>query len=207
MLYLCFYVPTEYLRTVYFVIHFTFRQLVLHFTKIHFCSNFLTMLTLSQQALVFTCLQYKSFENTAGKGEIAREEQFLLVPQCFLPISKPFGHFHQIWNSHLQTLSVWEQVKLRQFTKKAIKYFNNPGKKGFLEIIQAVGKYMIFSYFKIFSTHSFLLLVKLAFGERDIVVTMIVRCMCVRQCMPACVCLSNQICTDHDFYNCGWISK
>ena len=24
-----------------------------------------------KQALVFTCLQYKSFENTAGKGEIA----------------------------------------------------------------------------------------------------------------------------------------
>ena len=31
-----------------------------------------------KQALVFTCLQYKSFENTVGKGEIARYEQFLL---------------------------------------------------------------------------------------------------------------------------------
>ena len=29
------------------------------------------------------CLQYKSFENTVGKGEIARYEQFLLFPQCF----------------------------------------------------------------------------------------------------------------------------
>ena len=38
------------------------------------------------QALVFTCLQYKSFENTVGKGEIARNEQFLLFPQCFLLI-------------------------------------------------------------------------------------------------------------------------
>ena len=27
------------------------------------------------------CLQYKSFENTVGKGEIARKEQFLLFPQ------------------------------------------------------------------------------------------------------------------------------
>ena len=27
----------------------------------------------------------KPFENTAGKGEIARNEQFLLFPQCFLP--------------------------------------------------------------------------------------------------------------------------
>ena len=25
----------------------------------------------------------KSFENTVGKGEIARNEQFLLFPQCF----------------------------------------------------------------------------------------------------------------------------
>ena len=33
--------------------------------------------------LVFTGLQYNSFENTAGKGEIARNEQFLLFPQCF----------------------------------------------------------------------------------------------------------------------------
>ena len=29
------------------------------------------------------CLQYKSFENTVGKGEIACKEQFLLFLQCF----------------------------------------------------------------------------------------------------------------------------
>ena len=39
----------------------------------------------SKQALVFTCLQYKSFENTVEKGEIALYEQFLLFPQCFRP--------------------------------------------------------------------------------------------------------------------------
>ena len=33
------------------------------------------------------CLQYKSFENTVEKGEIA---------QCFLTILKTFCHFHQI---------------------------------------------------------------------------------------------------------------
>ena len=38
----------------------------------------------SLSILTFTCLQYKSFENTVGKGEIARNEQFLLFPQCFL---------------------------------------------------------------------------------------------------------------------------
>ena len=34
------------------------------------------------------CLQYKSFENTAGKGEIARNEQFLLSHNIFNPFEK-----------------------------------------------------------------------------------------------------------------------
>ena len=46
-----------------------------------------------EQALVFTRLQYRSFENTGGKGEIARNEQFLLFPQCFLSIGRTFFHF------------------------------------------------------------------------------------------------------------------
>ena len=61
--------------------------------------------------MVFTCLQYKFFENTAGKGEIARNEQFLLFPQCFPAIWRTFYHFHQIWNCRLQTLSVWKCLK------------------------------------------------------------------------------------------------
>ena len=36
-----------------------------------------------KQALVFTCLQYKSFENTEGKGEIAPNKQFLFFPTVF----------------------------------------------------------------------------------------------------------------------------
>ena len=32
---------------------------------------------------LFMCLQYKSNENTVGKGEIARIEQFLPFPMCF----------------------------------------------------------------------------------------------------------------------------
>ena len=35
---------------------------------------------------LLTPLGNKHFENTVGKGEIARNEQFLLFPQCFLPI-------------------------------------------------------------------------------------------------------------------------
>ena len=49
----------------------------------------------AKQALVFICLKYKSFENTVGKGEIAHNEQFLLVPLCFLSFCKTFIHFHQ----------------------------------------------------------------------------------------------------------------
>ena len=49
-----------------------------------------------KQALVFTCLQYKSFENAVGKREIAYNEQFLLLPQCFSASWRPFCHFHQI---------------------------------------------------------------------------------------------------------------
>ena len=36
-----------------------------------------------EQNVVFTCLQYKSFENTVGKEEIACKEQFLLFPTVF----------------------------------------------------------------------------------------------------------------------------
>ena len=38
-----------------------------------------------KQTNVFMCLLYKSFENTVGKGDIARNEQCLLFPQRFLP--------------------------------------------------------------------------------------------------------------------------
>ena len=41
------------------------------------------------------CLHYKFFENTVGKGEIARNEQFLLFPQCFQPILGTYSQFHQ----------------------------------------------------------------------------------------------------------------
>ena len=47
-----------------------------------------------KQALAFTCLQDKSFENTVGKGETAHNEQFLLFPTVFLPILRVFCHFH-----------------------------------------------------------------------------------------------------------------
>ena len=42
-----------------------------------------------------------SLLKTLGKGEIAHNEQFLLFPQCFLPIWIAFCHFRQIWNCRL----------------------------------------------------------------------------------------------------------
>ena len=43
-------------------------------------------LTLSQTSPGFYVSAIKSFENTVEKGEIARYEQFLLLPQFFLPV-------------------------------------------------------------------------------------------------------------------------
>ena len=38
---------------------------------------------LSETSPSFPCLHYKSFENSVGKGEIARNEQFLFFPAVF----------------------------------------------------------------------------------------------------------------------------
>ena len=69
--------------------------------------------------MVFICLQYKPFENTVGKGEIARNEQFLLFPQCFLPawcfLPSIFIKFEivvckTLWVWKSQKYVVWERV-------------------------------------------------------------------------------------------------
>ena len=77
--------------------HSVFKRLVSQGRqKVSLCVNGLTaptgqtvkatILTLfPKQTLVFTCLQQKSFENTVGKGEIARKEQFLLSHSVFYP--------------------------------------------------------------------------------------------------------------------------
>ena len=57
------------------------------------------------------CLQWKSFENTVGKGEIARKQQFLLFSQYFLTFRITFSYVYQISNCRLQTLSVWKSLK------------------------------------------------------------------------------------------------
>ena len=62
-------------------------DVLLCMTVSHRCINPL------EQALVFTCLWYESFENTVGKGEIAHNEQFLIYPQCFLRAYRTLCNF------------------------------------------------------------------------------------------------------------------
>ena len=50
-----------------------------------------------------------------GKGEIARNKQFFLFPHCFLTFWITFSQLYQIWNCRLQTLVVWERVKMMRF--------------------------------------------------------------------------------------------
>ena len=64
-----------------------------------------------KQALVFTCLQYTSFENTVGKGEIARNEQYLLFPQCFLSFMRLFCPLDQIQNCRQRSFTFWKSLK------------------------------------------------------------------------------------------------
>ena len=72
----------------------------------------LIWLTLPQTSSGFLCVCSASLLSTLwGKGEIARYEQFLLCPQCFLPIWRTFYHFHQIQICGLQTLSVWKSLR------------------------------------------------------------------------------------------------
>ena len=54
----------------------------------------------------------QSFENTVGKGEITRNEQFLLFSQCFLPVWRTFSHFYKKHQIVVCSLSVWRSLKL-----------------------------------------------------------------------------------------------
>ena len=68
----------------------------------------LTLCKFMQTSPFYMLLLYKSFENTVGKGEIARNEQFLLFLQCFLPSWKTFSHFHQLKLSSVHSFSLEE---------------------------------------------------------------------------------------------------
>ena len=62
-------------------------------------NGFNHFLTLSRTSPCFyVSAVHGYFENTVGKGEIARNKQFFLFPQCFLSFRKTHCHFHQIKN-------------------------------------------------------------------------------------------------------------
>ena len=101
-----------------------------------------------------------SFENTVGKGEIARNEQFLLFPQCFLPYLRTTCHFYQISNCRLQNLSIWTSLKfvvwerVNPYQNKALAFmylqytsFDNTVEKGEIVNLFVTSK---FSFFHVF---------------------------------------------------------
>ena len=56
--------------------------------------------------------QQTAFENIVGKGEIARNEQFLLFPQCFLLNEKIVPHLSIFLTSYFYLLLNWKSPKL-----------------------------------------------------------------------------------------------
>ena len=64
-----------------------------HANKGMFGTGLKHVLTHSHTMTPMTPLGKKPFENTLGKGEIARNEQFLLFPQCVLPVWIAFMPF------------------------------------------------------------------------------------------------------------------
>ena len=59
----------------------------------------------------FDAPRQQAFWKHCGKGEIARNKQFLLFPKCFRLVWIIFCHFHQIWNCCLQSLSFRKSLK------------------------------------------------------------------------------------------------
>ena len=57
-----------------------------------------SMLTFTPYKLILTHQQQTAFENIVGQEEIARDEQFLLFPQCFLENQKIVSPFINIFD-------------------------------------------------------------------------------------------------------------
>ena len=68
--------------------------------------NFSSHIQKNQACGAIQALKRLLFKNSVGKGEIARNEQFLLFSQRFLPFLRSFHHFHPIQNCCLQALNL-----------------------------------------------------------------------------------------------------
>ena len=80
------------------------------------CYNIFFLQPFTKQALVFMCLQYKSFENTVIKGDIARNEQFLLFSQSFLHVWRTLPSSSNLKLSSANSFSL-EESKICHFWK------------------------------------------------------------------------------------------
>ena len=74
-----------------------------------------------KQALIFMCLQYKSFENTVFKGENAHKEQFLLFPTVVSTGFKKILLFSS--NLKLSSANSFSLEKSKIFSTLFRKYF------------------------------------------------------------------------------------
>ena len=62
--------------------------------------------------LILMHQQQTIFANIVGKEEIARKEQFLLFPQCFLLNQKIYPHLSIVLTSCFNLLLNWKSPKL-----------------------------------------------------------------------------------------------
>ena len=70
-------------------------------------------------------------ENTVGKGEIARYEQFLLFPQCFQKACFPGtskGVIVWEWVKLFPKLQILDSSKLKEFADDNFEFYDNGGK-------------------------------------------------------------------------------
>ena len=71
-----------------------------------------------KQALVFTCQQYRSFENTVEKEKLLLKSDFSLSYSIFYPFRELSAIFIKFWNCGLQTVSNLDQFKILLFGKE-----------------------------------------------------------------------------------------
>ena len=65
-----------------------------------------------REILTLTHQQQTAFENVVGKGEIARNKQFLLFPQCFLLSQINISPFVHIFNIKILFSPELEEPKI-----------------------------------------------------------------------------------------------
>ena len=79
---------------------------------------------------------FKPVENTVGKGEIARYEQFLLFPQCFLKACFPGGPQKvSLCGNGLRLKSDWVSVDCFSIAERGrLHVFLSPIEVGFINV-------------------------------------------------------------------------